>query len=757
MLYTLIMETTNSSPLAAAGGAPCSEPPDPVELARRLEGEGLLKHATEAQVEALSVTVSARKPTVTLPAELVRMGTLAVLFGLDRPNKWQAALGAGWVPEPLAAWLGVRRLEELAAKGNAGWIAPRVFIEALSERVGDVLVEWAQPRTRAQVRQTLRSLFFHRGCAKEGGLVLGTLYWKRFLRDAAKPLRAAVRREVGQRIAFALGQVERAERAPSHWRPIPALAPQDRAALQAAIGAPPPERLAAFAEAFEAGLFDFIPDLVAVSYSSVGRRAYHPLWMWKVVTAMMAKGEMDAGTFVDFAGDSVQYRLYLGVFDARGLPSPRRIKGFLAERLAPVIEHLVRGLSASLVRQGGVPMGDEFGTDGLEMAAQARTKSDAALAHLRPYLEGLLASLRAYLDAQGRTDLTDAERERLLEAFAQLDWSRLGSARTNKGIILNAVRSALEGDLVTPKARRPGPRAGPPPGPGAPEFEALVRPLAARFAETLAAFGPKFNWDTHYDPQCSARTKYGKTLHGFGLQVLVDLAFGFVWAFAVFAAGSSFKPHIADFVLHFQRVHGLQGLKVTSDREFTLGQVLARWHEAGILAYGPRSAGPAENKGIFTEKDFETHDDHVVCPDHKVLRRQPSPIERGSNLQWRYQGQATDCAPCPLRTSCTTSKGPRSLSVNVYREDIARYEARMKADPEVTRDLMSRHRPILEGTVNNLKHHLGTERALWKGLAMARLQCGLAIAMLNVVKWHKVRHGTLVNVKTARARQGQTA
>ena len=31
---------------------------------------------------------------------------------------------------------------------------------------------------------------------------------------------------------------------------------------------------------------------------------------------------------------------------------------------------------------------------------------------------------------------------------------------------------------------------------------------------------------------------------------------------------------------------------------------------------------------------------------------------------------------------------------------------------------------------------LGAKHAWWKGLAMARLQFGLAIVMLNVLKWH---------------------
>jgi hypothetical protein len=132
MLYTLGMETASGSLVPVPGGPRAPGGTDPVEWALRLEAEGLLRRATEVRVEGVSITLSPRSPTVCLPGELVRMGALSVLFGLDGPAKWEAALAAGWVPEALRGWLGVRGLDEVAAKGNVGWVAPRAFIERLS-------------------------------------------------------------------------------------------------------------------------------------------------------------------------------------------------------------------------------------------------------------------------------------------------------------------------------------------------------------------------------------------------------------------------------------------------------------------------------------------------------------------------------------------------------------------------------------------------------------------------------------------------
>ena len=742
-------------PRAPDAGCPrASDRPGPLKEAQRAAAEAFVKRCSQARLEALAITFSYRHATVSVPGVLVGFAALSVVFGLDSPRKWRVALEEGWVPEALLDWVGVRGLEELAAQAEVGWVPPRRFVDALSERVGQVLIEVAQPRAGAQVRQTIRRVLLHKGCVCDGGLVIGGRYWKRFLREGAKPLRAAIRGEVRERIAWALGRLEVAELAPRRWRPLPILTEEGRAILEAATVGPPPDRLVALQEAFDGGLFDFIADLLAAGYSVCGRRAYHPLLMWKVVVAMMAKRQMHAGTFLETVNDSNHLRLFLGVMSTAELPSARRIKGFLTDRLAPVAEHLVLWFNTKLVADGAVGMGDEFGTDGLEMGAQARTKSDAVRTHLGPAIAWLSEQLRAYLESQGRTELTDAERHELLDALRQLPWRTLGSAQRSKHAILGAVRAALGGEVVTPPPR--GPPSGP--GPPSPAFVALAAGLAAAFGERIKAFGPHFDWDTFYDPQCGARTKYGKTLHGYGLQFVVDLSYGLVWAFAVFPAGQKFQPRIADFILAFQDRHGLGDIKLTSDSEFTIAQALARWHRHGIDSYGPHAASPAARKGIFTEADFDVGPDHAVCPNGKVLHRKPKMVIRGSHHEWRYQARKRDCAACPLRAQCTTSKtAPRALGVNVYREDVARQRARMAADPEATRDLMARHKALTEGGVNNLKRHQRAARAHWKGLAMARLQFALAIVMANLLKWHKVRHGLLDDLRLKRARQENIA
>ena len=56
---------------------------------------------------------------------------------------------------------------------------------------------------------------------------------------------------------------------------------------------------------------------------------------------------------------------------------------------------------------------------------------------------------------------------------------------------------------------------------------------------------------------------------------------------------------------------------------------------------------------------------------------------------------------------------------------------------------LGRHRAMSKGMVNNLMNHQGVRHARWKGLALARLQTGLGIILLNTLKWYKIRCGQL--------------
>jgi hypothetical protein len=723
-----------------------SLPPDPAQAVQRkqqFDAQRLYQRLDQIEVADLTVNYTLEKSSVILPGVLIRFLALAVLFRLNSPKKWHAALHEPLLPEPFRRWLDIEELADLVDRGRVDWIPPKVLLDTFSWQVAEILTNCAMPQPVSVIRQTIRDLLFRKAKIPDGGMVLNRKFWRQFAENGARPLTAELLAECQGRVDFVLGQVDLSEVMPRRWLDIPELSQTQRAKLEAVRVAEPCERLQALEEAFEEGLFDFVIPLLACSYSRHGRRPHHPLLMWKVWLAMLAMGCPAPAGFLRAVDDSLQLRLFLQVMSHRQLPSERRIKGFATERMAPVIEYLVLWHQFVLIGDEGIHIGRDFGTDSADMHAQARMKSDAAAKHVTPLLGWLIEECRRFCQATGRSGLSQTDREVLIQAFEELDWKAVGHMGRHRQSLMGAIRDMLKGGLVTPLPSPVELNSSPRAGPTTTDLATFAKGLAAEFLERMKAFGEKFGGSVFYDLESSAHTKHGKTVYGYGVQFLADLKFGLIWAFAVFPAGDGFRPEIADWVIQTKQISGWGTIRLTSDREYTIAKAIHQWHGEGILHYGPRPDIDQKKKDIFLEDDFEVHETYAICPNGKRLNRKPNIFVRGSSEQWRYQATKLTCQGCPLRDRCTKGKGPRMLCVNVYRKDLEIHAARMKADPEQTRDLMGRHRAMSEGIVNNLMNHQGVRYAHWKGLALARLQVGLAIVMLNTLKWYKIRHGQL--------------
>lgn len=722
-----------------------------IQRKQRGDAEHLLAQLEQLSIEDLPIHYRLESSSVVLPGALIRFLVVAVLFRLDSMKKWHLVLSRRLLPEAVRAWLEIEAVTEMAERATVDWVPPKVLLDVLSWRTGECLTQCGLPQPAAVIRRTVAVLLLREARRCGVGVTLDRSFWRRVAEKGRRPLTATVEAECRQRVDFVLGQVELSTIIPGRWLKMPSLSEVEREKLEAARVAEPSERLQALKQAFDAGLFDFVTNLLACSYSRQGRRAHHPLLLLKVWLAILAVGSSSPGEFLRTVDDSLQLRLFLEVMSHRKLPSERRIKGFVAERLAPVMEYFVLWHQFLLIEKEGIDIGSDFGTDSADMHGRARMKADAAAKHAAGLFGWLIEECRRFCQATGRSGLSDADREGLLRAFEQLHWKSLGNFGRNRQGLLRAIRDMLGGELVTPM---PGPVALdclPRPGPIPTDLAVFAEGLAAEWLARMRVFGEKFDSSVYYDPEGSAHTKRGKTVHGYGVQFLADLRFGLIWAFAVFPAGDGFRPQVADWAIQAKRIFGWDRIQLTSDREYTIAKAIHQWHKEQVFHYGPRADVDEKKKGIFTERDFEVHRQYAVCPHGVRLNRKPNVFVRGSSEQWRYQAKGSDCRGCPRRGECTTSKTARMLCVNVYREDLEIHAARMKAAPERTRDLLGRHRATSEGIVNNLMNHQGVRYARWKGLALARVQVGLAIVMLNTLKWSKIRLGQLEPMTLASA------
>jgi hypothetical protein len=725
-------------------------PVDPAAIIQRQQQQNagrLFQRLEQVQVQDLVVHYCLEQSCVTLPGTLIRFLAVAVLFRLDSAKKWHMVLHRQLLPEPLRKWLNIESLAAMADVATVDWIPPAILLDTLTWRVADGLTRCALPQPAAVIRQTIAVLLLRDAKRCGEGITLDRNFWRRVAEKGQRPLSAAIQAECQQRIDFILGQVDLSEVVPGRWLDLPQLTVEERGKLEAARVARPHERLQALEAAFDEGLFDFVTQLLACSYSRQGRRAHHPLLLMKIWLTMVALGSTSPGEFLRAVDDSLQLRLFLEVMCHEKLPSERRIKGFVAERLSPVVEYLVLWHQFVLIGSQGIEIGPDFGTDAADMHDQARMKYDAAGKHVTGLLGWVIEECRRFCQASGGSGLDEEERAVLLRAFEELDWKSLGNSGRNRQGLIRAIRDILGGRFVTPGPSVVPLDCRPRDGPVPTDWATFARGLAAEFLARMKVFGQKFDHSVLYDPEGSAHTKRGKTVHGYGVQFLADLRFGLIWAFAVFPAGDGFRPRIAEWVIRTKHVFGWERMQLTSDREYTIAKAIHEWEKQQILHYGPRADIDEKKKSIFLERDFEVQEFYAVCPNGIHLKRKPNVFVRGSAEQWRYQATVKDCQGCPRRGECTTGKNPRMLSVNVYREDLEHHAARMKADPERTRDLMGRHRAVAEGIVNNLMNHLNMRHARWKGLALARVQVGLAIVILNTLKWYKIRRGELEPMK----------
>jgi len=165
-----------------------SSVPDPAEAVRRkqqLDAERLFERLQQIHLPDLTVNYTLENSSVTIPGLLVRLLTLSVLFRLNSPKKWHAALREQLLPESLRRWLGVEELTDLAERATLDWIEPRILLDTLSWQVAEGLTQLAMPQPVAVIRQTIRDLLLGDAQVSEGGIVLSRRFWRRSPRQCS--------------------------------------------------------------------------------------------------------------------------------------------------------------------------------------------------------------------------------------------------------------------------------------------------------------------------------------------------------------------------------------------------------------------------------------------------------------------------------------------------------------------------------------------------------------------------------------------
>jgi hypothetical protein len=171
---------------------------------------------------------------------------------------------------------------------------------------------------------------------------------------------------------------------------------------------------------------------------------------------------------------------------------------------------------------------------------------------------------------------------------------------------------------------------------------------------------------------------------------------------------------------------------VVADSQYGTKENFLTCHDKGIEAHMPvvqyLNRDKSSRQGIFSEDKF-TYDkarDVYVCPAKKLLRKRTLHEDK-QNIE--YAASKKDCDACSLRSSCTRSKGGRTVQRHV-RQDVLDGMVKAAVTHAAKRDLKLRQSLMERSFARSTRFRF--DRARWRGLWKVSIQEYLVSAIQNI-------------------------
>jgi hypothetical protein len=171
---------------------------------------------------------------------------------------------------------------------------------------------------------------------------------------------------------------------------------------------------------------------------------------------------------------------------------------------------------------------------------------------------------------------------------------------------------------------------------------------------------------------------------------------------------------------------------VVADSQYGTKENFLTCHDKGIKAHMPvvqyLNKDKSSRQGIFPEDRF-TYDkarDVYVCPAKKILHKRTLHEDK-QNIE--YAASKKDCGMCPLGTSCTRSKGGRTVQRHV-RQDVLDDMVKAAVTHAAKRDLKLRQSLMERSFARSTRFRF--DRARWRGLWKVSIQEYLVSAIQNI-------------------------
>lgn len=222
-----------------------------------------------------------------------------------------------------------------------------------------------------------------------------------------------------------------------------------------------------------------------------------------------------------------------------------------------------------------------------------------------------------------------------------------------------------------------------------------------------------------------ARLMKGRQGHhvSYNVQIAVDSKHKLVADFAVTNQGNDMNC-LAELAQGAQQELGVKELKVCADRGYYNTAQIKECEEAGIEVHMERPQ-PAQTADIFPLERF-TYDatkDSYTCPAGKRLTYRTFDKEKQVRCYWTEA-----CHSCPLKSQCTTGKGPRKIKRAVGQDAADRMLQRVAANPK----FLAQRKQLVEHPFGTIKRAMRQDHFLMRGQAKVRAETSLTLLAYNL-------------------------
>jgi len=166
---------------------------------------------------------------------------------------------------------------------------------------------------------------------------------------------------------------------------------------------------------------------------------------------------------------------------------------------------------------------------------------------------------------------------------------------------------------------------------------------------------------------------------------------------------------------------------LTADSSYSVGELRQYLRDQNITAYIPFS--PHQKKGIILRRDFEYHEEYLICPEGRKLKRGRFYPQDNT---FRYGASQKECRACSRKETCLwPSEKRRRIRVSMYYPEIQR-AVELNETQTYTEEIRKR-KTIIEG-VFACQDRLGWSRCKLRGAWKVDCEGFLAALAHNILK-----------------------